>query len=174
MRTDRPPFTGAYWVVPGELMAGPYPSDFSREVAAAKLEALLDRGIRSFLSLMEEDPRGLRLYASIARELGARRGVRCEFLRFAIEDCAAPSEALMDDIVRAIDASVGQGRPVYAHCWGGRGRAGIVAGVYLIRSGRATPADVLDVIGALRGRDPRTYPSPETREQIEFVRRYRP
>jgi hypothetical protein len=43
---------------------------------------------------------------------------------------------------------------------------------WLIARGLATPDDFLDVIGELRREHPDPMPSPETAEQIEFVRRY--
>jgi protein-tyrosine phosphatase len=121
---------------------------------------------------MDEEPRGLPAYERALAELAREREQPCVLQRFGIEDCSVPSREEMDRIVAAIDGELARGRAVYAHCWGGRGRAGIVAGVFLIRGGLATADDVLEVIGRLRGRDPRTHPSPETAEQLGFVKRY--
>ena len=93
-----------------------------------------------------------------------------ESLRFEIEDHSAPSCQQMDEIERAIAASIAAERPVYLHCWGGRGRTGVVAGVYLVRRGLASPENFADVIGELRHGGPGG--SPETEEQIEFVRSF--
>ena len=163
---------GAYWVVPGSLAVGPYPAGHSQRAAVDVVGKLLAAGIRTFVNLMEEDPHGLPAYEALARERAADFGAELDFRRFPIEDCSVPTSEQMDRIAEAIDASIAGGRPVYAHCWGGRGRAGLVAGVYLIRTGRATEDEFVEVIGRLRGRDPSVQPSPETSEQIAFVRRY--
>jgi protein-tyrosine phosphatase len=76
----------------------------------------------------------------------------------------------MGEIEGAIEDSIAAGRPVYLHCWGGRGRTGTVAGIYLVRRGLATPENFPDVIGELR--DGASGESPETEEQIEFVRSF--
>ncbi|MFQ5697098.1 MAG: protein phosphatase [Myxococcota bacterium] len=173
MSTRPGPWTGTYWVDPGRLLIGNHPGGSGRAATLERLGALLGLGIRTFVSLMEEDPRGLEAYGEPLGRLAAEQGVVCECLRFPIEDCSVPTRAQMRRILAAIDQSLARGHAVYAHCWGGRGRAGILAGVWLIRSGAATPASVLDEIGRLRGRDPREYPSPETAEQQAFVRSFR-
>lgn len=163
---------GGYWVVQAHLAVGPYPAGYSQRSAGDVVGGLLAAGIRTFVNLMEEDPHGLHPYERLAREQAASAPTEVDLLRFPIEDCSIPTPEHMDRIVSAIDASIADGRPVYAHCWGGRGRAGLVAGVYLIRTGRASADDFVRVIGNLRGRDPSVQPSPETAEQIAFVRRY--
>jgi hypothetical protein len=163
-----PPLGMAYWVDPPRLMAGPYPGHADRSIAESQLAGLLDCGIRTFINLLEEDARwSFGPYESLLRELAQEE---CRFLRFEIEDHSAPLPAVMDEILTEIDASVAAGRPVYLHCWGGRGRTGVVVGAYLVRRGLATPDDFVEVIAALRMGAPGT--SPETEEQIEFVRRY--
>ena len=81
-----------------------------------------------------------------------------------------PSRELLGEILAAVEASLQAGRPVYLHCWGGRGRTGVVVGCWLIREGLATPESYLSVISALRARVPAAMLSPETEEQREFVR----
>jgi protein-tyrosine phosphatase len=77
---------------------------------------------------------------------------------------------MMKQILDEIDAQLAAGRPVYVHCWGGKGRTGTVIGCYLIRHHLATRDTVFDRIAWLR-RDIRPYQiSPETEEQYEFVR----
>ncbi len=166
-----PPFRLAYWVDPPWLMAGCYPGHGDRRIAERQLGALLDCGIRCFLSLMEEDVRGLfSPYEPALEKLAEKRSVAVESLRFEIEDHSVPSCAQMREIERAIANSIAAKRPVYIHCWGGRGRTGIVAGVYLVRHGLATPENFADVIAQLRTRA--SGESPETEEQIGFVRSF--
>jgi len=54
---QRPPYPGAYWVLPGQLLAGPYPipAHASAEESDAVLNALLDAGIRSIIDLMPQE-----------------------------------------------------------------------------------------------------------------------
>lgn len=174
MNGARPgPWVGSYWVEPGRLMIGSFPGGPGDAETRRRLEMLLSLGIRTFVSLMEEEPRGLHSYVEPLARLSAEAGIECACLNFPIEDCSVPTPAQMNEIQAAMDESLARDRPVYAHCWGGRGRAGIVAGIWLIRSGAATPETVLEEIGRLRGRDPREYPSPETLEQQAFVRSFR-
>ena len=166
-----PPFRLAYWVDPPRLMAGCYPGHGDPRIAERQLEALLDCGIRCFLSLMEEDVRGLFIpYEPLVKEIAARRGMTIECLRFEVEDHSAPSCEQMGEIESAMAKSIAGGRPVYLHCWGGRGRTGTVAGVYLVRHGLATIESFVDVIAQLRSGA--SGESPETAEQIAFVRSF--
>lgn len=166
-----PPFRLAYWIDPPRLMAGCYPGHGDPRIAERQLGALLDCGIRCFLSLMEEEVRGPFLaYEPLLEEIAARRGLPIECLRFEIEDHTAPSREQMGEIEKSIASSIAAGRPVYLHCWGGRGRTGAVVGVYLVRRGLATTENFVDVIAELRAGAPGE--SPETEEQIEFVRSF--
>jgi hypothetical protein len=48
-----PPTTSSYWVVPGRLLAGAYPGDSDPEAHRAKVQALVDAGIRTFVNLTQ-------------------------------------------------------------------------------------------------------------------------
>ncbi len=80
-----------------------------------------------------------------------------------------PSLRTMMEILDTIDESIANGRPVYVHCLGGRGRTGMVVGCYLVRHG-LDGRSALKRIEALRrlGRT-EALPSPETRSQRELV-----
>jgi hypothetical protein len=152
-------------------MAGCYPGHGDPRIAERQLGALLDCGIRCFVSLMEEEVRGPYLpYEPLLEAVASRRGIEIDCLRFEIEDHSAPSFKQMREIERALERSIAAGRPVYLHCWGGRGRTGTVVGVYLVRRGLATAESFPEVIAELRSGAPGD--SPETQEQIEFVRRF--
>ncbi len=166
---------GAYWADPGRLLAGPYPGEYDLASTRHNLQRLLGAGIRTVVNLMQareenHDAEGRSRYASELEYMARRIGVDCEWWRYEIHDMSIPDSAGMDAILGRIDDSLSRGRPVYAHCWGGRGRTGTVVGAYLIERGLASPDDFVDVIGALRRKPDQ--PSPETREQIEFVRSY--
>ena len=75
-------------------------------------------------------------------------------------------------MIAAIERSLERERPVYLHCWGGRGRTGTLVGIWLCRRGIATPENFVEVIGRLRAGEAANGRSPETAEQVEFVRSY--
>ena len=169
------PLDGAYWADPGRLLAGPYPGEYDAAHTRRNMSGLLRAGIRTIVSLMQAreerpDGQGEAAYVPVLETVASQLGVECKWSRYEIHDMSVPDVARMDEIQAAIDESLARGRPVYAHCWAGRGRTGTVVGAYLIRRGLATHDDFVDVISALRPGDVR--PAPETAEQIAFVRAY--
>ena len=169
------PLEKTWWVVPGRLLAGPYPGEYQLHDTRRNARRLLEAGIRTVLNLMEareetDDGAGRSPYVAELERAAARLGVELDWQRFEIHDMSVPDVARMDQIQAAIDASLAADRPVYAHCWGGRGRTGTVVGAFMIRRGLATHENFVDLISSLRPGLPG--PSPETREQIEFVRSY--
>ena len=154
-------------------MAGCFPGHVDPRLADRQLSALLGAGLRTFVDLMDEDPRfGAPPYALRLEALAAECGAEVTVLRFAVSDNDVPSHVLLTRILDAIDAAIAAARPVYLHCWGGRGRAGTVVGAWLVRHQRATRENFVEVIARLRAGAPGT--SPETDEQIAFVRDLRP
>ena len=171
------PLERAYWAEPGKLLAGPYPGEYTPHETERNARALLDCGIRCFISLMEAREESLdrerrSSYVAVVEDSARRLGVDVDWQRFEIHDMSVPDAERMDAIQSAIDASLERDRPVYAHCWGGRGRTGTVVGAYLIRRGLATSENFVDVISDLRRHLPHAASSPETQEQIDFVRRW--
>jgi len=139
-------------------------------IARRQLSALFDAGIRCFVSLMDEEPRGAAPYDALVAALAHERGASIACLRFPIEDHDVPEVEAMRRLEDALAERAVRGEPTYVHCWGGRGRTGLVAGVVLVRLGLATPAGFTRVIAELRDGLPGE--SPETAEQVAFVRRY--
>lgn len=167
----------SYWVVPGKLLAGYYPGDADPQVMDAKLDALLDCGVTTVISLMEADETDLFGRFSIPyqdrlRELAWQRGKRIHWRQMPIRDFDIPSDEEMRRILDAIDRAIEQGETVYVHCLGGIGRTGTVVGCYLARHGIARGEAVLKKIQELRRglNDYRT--SPETAAQRHMVKRW--
>ncbi len=173
------PFARSYWVLPGKLLAGCYPGDKHRKEAEAKLRGLLTCGIRVVVNLMEEDEFGhdgesFVPYEETIRRISEEIGAEVECIRISIPDLTAPTPKLMSEILDRIDLAITQDKPVFVHCWGGKGRTGTVVGCYLARHGIAMGKDALHRIEKLRKNDPTSHEaSPETDSQRRLVRYWR-
>jgi hypothetical protein len=173
------PFDGSYWVVPGKFLAGCYPGAKRLDEAGRKLAALLDAGIRCVVSLMEEDVTdwsgdGFEGYQEDIGILAEERGLQVECLRMPIPNTSIPTFGTMRRILDEIDGAINRGKPVYVHCWGGKGRAGTVVGCWLMRHGIATADGVLPMIQELRKDDPAWFePSPENERQRWMVKSWK-
>ena len=160
----------AYWAVPGQLLAGEYPGAKDAEKAAFKLGALIDAGITSFVDLTEPgeptwDGSPMQPYDGLLRT-----GIR--YQRFPIRDTSVIDDAGYDAILAHIRAEIGDGRLVYVHCWGGKGRTGTVVGAWLIDSEQLGYPAVIDRMQELRaGSSKADHPVPDTLEQHRVLRR---
>jgi hypothetical protein len=162
---DRP-LQNTYWVLPGQLLAGEYPSGSSDDETRARLRQLLGAGIDFFLDLTQ---------AGECPEYQPLLPRAAQHLRMAIADASVPRDAAqMHTILAHLRSALDQDRRVYVHCRAGIGRTATVIGCYLADQG-------LDGAAALRqlnelwqpcGRS-RLWPIvPQTRAQAEFVRRW--
>lgn len=173
-KNQKPPFDRSYWVTPGKFLAGYYPGDRQKDVMKQKMSDLLACGVRCIINLMEPDERdhdGLPFvdYAPVIQKL-ADDGPPVACHRMPIRDLGIPSRELMVQILDRIDDSFALDRPVYVHCWGGRGRTGTVVGCWLARQGIAAGEGVLEKIRELRRFDAKAHwPSPEMPEQVRMV-----
>lgn len=173
------PFHGAYWVVPGRLLAGPYPGHpGSQEKTERRVEELTEVGIRGVINLMQEDGmdhagQALIPYAEIMHRFARQRGTTIHLERHPIRDMGIPEREVMATILDRIDAMHAERRPVYMHCWGGKGRTGMVIGCYLLRHGMATYSNVLERLRQIREIAGLSYPVPETAEQRDFLHNWR-
>lgn len=169
------PLARSYWVQPGKLLAGAYPGSRNAAETIHNLTRLLDAGIRVIVNLMEADEVDhdgnlFRPYDEEFVRLGKSVGVDITVKRIPVRDLSVPTPATMNKILDRIDAAIDSSKPVYVHCWGGRGRTGTVVGCYLVRHGMEGDK-ALAKIRDLRANEPTAHkPSPETREQIEMVR----
>lgn len=159
---DRHPLPNSYWVIPGRLLAGEYPSARGEAEAGHKLGLLFGVGADFFLDLTEEGERTLNPYSRLLPAGVLHR-------RMAIPDLTAPPREGMVEILDTLDAALRAGRVVYLHCFGGIGRTGTVVGCFLVRHGTG-PDQVLRRIAELRvGVLDEAASVPETAEQRRMV-----
>jgi hypothetical protein len=169
------PHDRSYWAVPGKLLGGCYPGSEDTAVADAKLTALLEAGVSTFVSLMEpgeKNRNGTKFvpYQPRVAELASRIGRAVECLNFPIPDGGIPTTAHMASILDAIDQRITAGKTVYVHCWGGKGRTGTTVGSYLVRHGLVGPAEACKRLAELTAHSPNgLQPSPENDRQRQFV-----
>ena len=169
------PFNRSYWVVAGKFLAGCCPGSEDSIEEEGKLKKLIQAGIRHVISLMEpqeydrqDDP--FPPYVDNMDSFAQKLKISITFDQISIKDFSVPTERQMIRILNQIDICIKYDKPVYAHCWGGKGRTGTVVGCYLIRHGIATGNDVIEMIKELRkNTEDFSYPSPETSEQIKMV-----
>jgi protein-tyrosine phosphatase len=162
-----PPIPGSYWVVPDRLLAGPYPGANTHDRAVAKLEALLDAGIRSFLDLTEAPE--LDGYEPLLQVVATTREVDVRYRRMSVVDRDIPTVEHMTAVLTHMRSEIDAGRPIYVHCWGGIGRTGTVVGCWIVGQG-LTPDAALQRIVELRKETPdRGLGSPETELQRGFI-----
>jgi len=126
-------------------------------------------------------PRPFTHYAPVARSLTDDGGPEIVFLRAPVEDLGVPSSEPLQRLLMRLLEALDEGRVVYLHCWGGRGRAGLVGAclLSLLWPEEMDAAAALDLVQA--GYDSRAGAkdmplalsrSPQTEEQRQFVRNF--
>jgi len=176
MPEDDPiPLTGAYWVQPGQFLAGGDPSGDELDVTRTRLRNLIAAGIRTFVDLTEADEPAKNVqsrapYSKVLRQVCAEESVQVTYVNFPLPDGGVPSPWTLRCILDVIDRAIADDNPVYVHCWAGRGRTGTIVGCYLKRHGLAEETNVIQKLAALRRttRDSAA-PSPQTKEQVRLV-----
>ena len=109
-------------------------------------------------------------YENLMSALAADENAAITFDRFSIRDCDIPTGINMNRILNQIDASIQAGKPVFVHCWGGRGRTGTVVGCWMVRHGIVSGREAVDRIQQLRRNTANgDQPSPETLPQVQMV-----
>lgn len=170
MTTPPRPISESYWVEPGRFLAGEHPARFDAELTRKRVGALIEAGFNTFIDLTQ---RGETFpYQEILLEQASAYDVSVTHQRFAIGDFGLPTSKQMNAILDTIEENLHAGRTIYLHCWGGIGRTGTTVGCYLVRQGK-TPDEALDQLAVWWRGVPKSqiHPhSPETREQVGFIR----
>ena len=169
------PYPNSYWATP-LLLACEYPGDRDPAAATHKLDALLAAGIRDFYDLTQ--PGELEPYENLLRERAAHAGIAPDSLRyrrFPVPDMGLPTAKRLGEILAALHESAAAGRRAAVHCWGGIGRTGTVVGCHYVQHHGLTGEEALARIAAewqTVAKVDRFPTSPQTREQLDFVRGY--
>lgn len=123
-------------------------------------------GIETVISMLE--PHEAEWLGLAAEQTGAER-VGMEFLSFPIQDTQVPANTgAFREFVADVARRLREGEHVGVHCRGSIGRATILAACTLIELGWSA-ADALEAIENARGEE-----VPDTPEQAEWIRNYRP
>lgn len=167
-KPEAPPDT--YWVQPGKVLAGQYPTAASPALLQAKLRSLLQVGVSFFLDLTEAGEKGLPAYTSLLRAEADRLGVSVQYRRMAIPDFAIPSREQMQQILDVIEAALATGEVVFVHCYAGIGRTGTVVGCYLVGPGLSGKEALAEIARRRQGSYLEGLLSPVTEQQRQMVR----
>ena len=158
------PYDGCYWLMDG-LLIGPNPIRFDRDATEKRIKALRLANVQCVVSLLSRGE----LFSSHENEDE-------EWLEsfkhhvFPIHDGGVPTKRTMRLILNVIEQQVSRNVATLVHCWGGRGRAGLVAACFIARHGVATGQAALNFIARKRFEVGLFAPAPETDVQAAFVR----
>ena len=163
------PYLHGYWVEPGRILAGEYPADRGGVRTAAKVNLLVDHGVRTFVDLTRPDD-GLTPYEREVHEAAVRRGLDLARIHHPIPDMGVLEVADYDRIVSTIRTATDRGA-VYVHCWGGIGRTATVVGCMLVADGISADA-AMARIDQLRSVTRKAHmAAPQTEAQRDVIRR---
>ena len=160
------PIENCYWVLPGKLLAGEYPRDKDESSSERKLAMLTKAGVNVFVDLTEAGE-----LATYADRVPAAKHRRIPIRDVSVPGSVEQTTAILD----AVDQHIEAGDVVYVHCWGGVGRTGLIVGCWLARH-CGSGQQALDRLAELWRTCPKSARrplTPETGEQIEYVRNWR-
>ena len=127
----------------------------------------MEAGIRVFVDLTEEGEHTP--YSPALSDIGRQLETSVQHLRVPVRDMGIPTNSEMDRVLRIVDESIQDDKPVYVHCVGGIGRTGTVVGCYMVEQGMTGP-EALQKIEDLRKPTPYSrVNSPDNDVQREMV-----
>lgn len=147
------------WIEPGRLAAGPIPLD------GDDVQALRQDGIRAIVTLTEAP---LTVLPGVTPDLLSILDMR--ILHAPIRDGWPPEPEQAAAIVRFMQQSIADNRPVYVHCHAGIGRTGTLLHVYYRHNG----LDLQATKALIRERRPSNSFFMLTVAQQRFLERYAP
>lgn len=187
----------ASWAIPGLVLCGHYPGSCpsrpaADDVVSERLADIRAAGVGTFVCLQDEIPPQDAPWpdGGVARTnfdraplatapfknygaAAARHGPLVSFAHFGLPDLSvAESLDALDAIVGDLHRRLVRGERLYIHCWGGRGRTGLVAACLLGALYAELDAEhaLLRVQSYYELREPSLKKSPETEEQRQQVR----
>lgn len=163
-KVNAAPYRGCYGLLHG-LVVGPNPLCADREATEHRFKALHALSVRCVVSLLSRDE----LFWSCEEE---NEGwfENFEHHVFPISDGGTPTKPVMRLILNVIEERVSRNEVVLLHCWGGRGRSGLVAACLVARRKMATGQAALNFVARKRFETGLFAPAPETENQLEFAR----
>jgi hypothetical protein len=161
-------FVHAWWVEPGVVLAGEYPGAVEPSTAEAKVDLLVDHGIRTFVDLTTPAD-DLAPYQPQLDRIGARRGLDLRRVSHPIPDMSVIDVDDYDAILDSIADARHRGG-VYLHCWGGIGRTSTVVGCLLVAGGLDADAALADIDRRRSITRKAHRPAPQTPAQIAVIR----
>ncbi len=168
LRWPHDEFLHGWWIEPGVVLAGEYPGARLPEVAASRVNLLVDHGIRTFVDLTTPEDR-LEPYAEHVERAAARRGLDLRRVEHPIPDMDVIDVDGYDPILATIRNARGRGG-VYVHCWGGIGRTSTVVGCLLVESGLDADEALADIDRRRSVTRKAHRPAPQTPAQIDIIR----
>ena len=121
-----------FWAIPGSLGGGSHPARHGD--LADQLKVLSDLGYGAILTLTAD---------GLDRDALAAAGL--DWLHLPIPDSGAPSKDQMVRAARFLETSNRAGKAVFAHCFAGYGRTGVVVAGLMIAGGQEPRAAIARV-----------------------------
>ena len=164
----KPPIPNSYWVEPGLLLAGEHPDGGDDVSTCERIEALVAAGVRTFVDLTQADE--MQPYRQWLPDTAS-------YHSFSMPDHSVPaSPQVMHDLQALLELRLASRQGVYVHCRAGIGRTGMAIGCYLREQGEAAEPALAELnrLWKQNARAARWPSIPETQEQAEFIRQWRP